>query len=154
MENSLFNSPFEMALRALLLLSAAPENCFSADRIVALDFITCYASDFELPYSNLHGKNNFKYGEISSRRLLVQEALKDLVIRGLFSVAIDRGYLFSISEKGAQQAKIFKSRYAEDYLEIAKNALEKYQDHSDEEIIALIQTRSLQSLEEKRDVLH
>lgn len=83
MKNKLFNSPFEMSLRMMLLLAAAPKEKFTIDRIIGLDFISCYAADFGMPYANLHGDNGYRYGEIVGRRLLVQEAVKELVTQGL-----------------------------------------------------------------------
>ena len=62
-QTQLFNSPFEMGLRIILLLSASSRQPCTVDRIVGLDFITCYAADFDLPYPNLHGMNNYKYCE-------------------------------------------------------------------------------------------
>ena len=105
----LFNSPFEMELRILLLLSENGGASYSVDRIVALDFISCYASDFNLPFSNLHGHNNYKYGEISNRRMLVQEAVKSLVTKGLIEVEVNKGYLFSVTENGKKYAYKMKS---------------------------------------------
>lgn len=146
MECKLFNSPFEMELRTLLLLSADSKSVYSIDRIVSLDFIACYAADFNLPYGNLHGQNNYKYGEISNRRLLVQTAIKTLVTKGLVSVLIDKGYLFSISEQGQKYIKKLKDSYAVEYKTIAKAAVKKYRKDSDEDILASIQSFSLRSL--------
>ena len=146
MNSTLFNSPFEMGLRALLLLSSAPKQEFTVDRIVALDFITCYSADFGLPYQNLHGENNYKYGEIANRRMLVQEAIKDLVLRGLVDVKIDRGYNFTISAEGKKYAGKLKSSFAADYKEIAKKAISKNKDNTDEGILATIQSLSVRSV--------
>ena len=146
MEFKLFNSPFEMELRTLLLLSADTKNAYSIDRIVSLDFIVCYAADFNLPYGNLHGQNNYKYGEISNRRLLVQTAIKTLVTKGLVNVLIERGYLFSISEQGQKYIRKLKDSYAVEYKRIAKAVVKKYRKDSDEDILASIQSFSLRSL--------
>jgi len=145
-QRRLFNSPFEMGLRTLLLLSCAPTKAFSIDRIVGLDFVACYAADFSLSCANLHGINNYKYGEIGGRRLLVREAVKDLVIRGLLNVTIERGYLFSISEEGKKYARKLKSTYATEYKVAAKAAVTKYKKNTDESILKTIQTCSVQSL--------
>ncbi|MDK2942241.1 MAG: hypothetical protein PWP56_1754 [Acetobacterium sp.] len=144
--NGLFNSLFEMELRTLLLLSVDVKNPYAIERIVALDFISCYAADFSLPHGNLHGENNYKYGEISNRRLLVQQAVKALVLKGLVNVVIGRGYLFSISEQGKMFIKKLENTYAKDYKTIAKAAVKKYRKDSDEEVLALIQYFSLKSL--------
>lgn len=98
MKNKLFNSIFEMELRIILLLSESKNITYTIDKVVALDFIICYAEDFDLPYVNLHGENRFRYAEISNRRLLVHKAVKELVTRGL--VVVDQCYRFYISSKG------------------------------------------------------
>ena len=146
MKSRLFNTPFEMGLRMILLLSASPKNAFSVDRIVGLDFITSYAADFSLPYRNLHGDNHLKYGEIVSRRLLVQEAVKELVTRGVLNVTVNRGYIFSISESGMKYARALKSEYAKTYKEIAKEVIKRYEDETDAGILTTIQSYSIQSL--------
>lgn len=146
MDAKLFNSIFEMELRVLLLLSENSSSQYTVDRIVALDFITCYSADFSLPYGNLHGENNYKFGEMSNRRILTQEAVKQLVTKGFVAVAVDNGYYFSISEQGQKYAKKLKSAYAKDYKTIAKAVIKKYRKDSDEGIRAEIQSHSIMSL--------
>ena len=138
MSNKLFNSPFEMMLRVLLLLSQDKKNYYSVERIVLLDFVSCYAADFQLPYSNLHGTNNYKFGEIASRRKLVQEAIKLLVTKGMIDVKIDRGYLFGISGLGLTYIKKLESSYATEYKSISKAAIKKFRKESDENILDLV----------------
>lgn len=146
MKNKLFNSPFEMSLRITLLLAAAPKEKFSVDRIIGLDFISCYAADFNMPYANLHGDNGYRYGEIVGRRLLVQEAVKSLVTQGLIDVMVDRGYLFSISKAGQKYAGSLETDYAQEYGTIAKAAVSKYKDNSDAGILATIQNLAVRAL--------
>jgi hypothetical protein len=138
MSNKLFNSPFEMMLRVLLLLSQDKNKYNSLDRIVLLDFISCYAADFKLPYPNLHGANNYKFGEIANRRKLVQEAIKLLVTRGLVEANIDNGYKFSIAPCGLTYVKTLKSSYAKEYRTISKAVIKKYMKESDENILNLV----------------
>lgn len=143
MGSRLFNSSFEMELRMLFLLSTVKRKPITIERIVALDFITCYAADFCLPYANLHGQNNYRYGEMSNRRMLAQTAVKDLVTKGLLGVTIDRGYLFSIMALGRKYVRKFESSYAREYKEIARAVVEKYKKMSDEAILNEIQGQSL-----------
>ncbi len=146
MNDRLFNTPFEMGLRIIMLLSAAPKTTFSVDRIIALDFITSYASDFGLPFENLHGENNYRYSEIVGRRILVQEAVKKLVTEGQIDVTVNRGYLFSISNMGKKYAKKLKSTYATEYSQIAREAVKKYKDNTDEGILATIQNHAINAV--------
>lgn len=146
MKNKLFNSPFEMGLRMILLLAAAPKEKFTIDRIIGLDFISCYAADFGMPYANLHGDNGYRYGEIVGRRLLVQEAVKELVMQGLIEVTVERGYSFSISGSGEKYAMSLETDYANKYRTIAKAAVAKYRDNTDTGILATIQNLAIRAL--------
>ena len=146
MDAKLFNSIFEMELRILLLLAECKGSQYTVDRIVALDFITCYSADFSLPYGNLHGVNNYKFGEMSNRRVLTQDAVKQLVTKGFITVVVDKGYYFSISDQGQEYAKKLKSAYAKDYKTIAKAVIKKYGKDSDEDILAEIRSHSIMSL--------
>lgn len=67
-KHKLFNTSFEMAMRILLLTSCLPEMCFSRTRLVVLDFMSCYAKNFDLLSRNLHGDNDFMYAEMASRQ--------------------------------------------------------------------------------------
>ena len=146
MKNKLYNSPFEMSLRISLLLAAVPGENLSVDRIIGLDFISCYASDFGLPFPNLHGDNGYRYGEIVGRRILVQEAVKVLVTQGLVEVTVDRGYLFSISPTGKKYAKSLKTNYAKEYSKIARTATKKFEDNTDSGLLATIQNLAIKTL--------
>jgi len=72
MNQTVFNSTFETELRILLLLASAKKKAFALERIVSLDFITCYAGNFQLPYLNIQGDNQFMYSELGVRRESVQ----------------------------------------------------------------------------------
>lgn len=146
MKNNLFNSPFEMSLRMVLLLAAAPKEKFTIDRVIGLDFISCYAADFGMPYANLHGDSGYRYGEIVGRRLLVQEAVKELVTQGLVEVTVERGYLFSISISGEKYAKSLETDYANEYRTIVKAAITRYKDNTDTGILATIQNLAVRVL--------
>lgn len=79
----LFNSTFEVSLRALLLLSQTTDVNMTIDRLVAYDFISLYSRNFDLGDINLHGDNEYGFSELSARRTVMQEALKELVLDGL-----------------------------------------------------------------------
>lgn len=146
MKENLFNSTFEVELRILCLLSAGRQLQMSADRIVSMDFIVCYAECFQLPYQNLHGDNDYMYGELSNRKSLTEEAIKSLVVQGLVDVKIDAGYLYSISETGRKYIKKLKSEYATQYKEIAVAAVKTFKKYSDNELALTIQENALKSV--------
>lgn len=146
MKNRLFNSVFEMELRILLLLSTGRKKNYTIERIVELDFIICYAESFQLPYENLHGDNNYMYGELSNRRFLVRKAVKELVTKGLIKVNICDGYQFSISETGRKYIKKLKSTYATQYLMIAVEVVKTFSKLSDEQLATSIRENAIREL--------
>jgi hypothetical protein len=146
MQSELFNSVFEMELRVLLLLSSGRRVLFSADRIVNLDFIACYAERFLLPYENLHGDNDYMYGELANRRSLVNAAIRTLVMKGLIDITIDGGFLYSISESGKKYVKSLKSDYATEYREISTEAIKVFKKMSDSELDGAIHSNAIRSL--------
>jgi len=146
MGSNLFNSTFEVELRILSLLNSGRKMAMSLDRIVSLDFIVCYAGCFQLPYMNLHGDNEYMYGELSNRKYLANDAIKDLVVQGLVDVTIDNGYIFSISATGRKYIKKLRSEYASDYKEIAEIAIKEFKKYSDSALAIMIQDNALKSV--------
>lgn len=146
MENKLFNSVFEIELRILLLLSTGRKRYYSIERIVALDFIICYAECFQFPYENLHGDNNYMYGELSNRRYLVTEAVKKLVTKGLAEVITDFGYRFCVSAVGKKYVRSLESTYAVEYRKIAEDVVKAFSKHTDKELDASIQENAIRAL--------
>ena len=146
MTESVFNSTFEMELRVLLLLSAAKKRAFSVERIVSLDFIVCYAGNFQLPYLNPQGDNQYMFSELASRRERIQEAVKSLVVQGLLDVGLDNGYFFSITETGSKYIKKLKSEYAVQYKTIAADAIKKFKDYSDLQLDRMINDSAVKSV--------
>lgn len=137
-----FNTVFETTLRIILLTSSSPKMFFTSDRILALDFINCYAKAFGLSSENLHGNNDFMYGEIARRRFLVIEAVKKLVRKGILQVQSDHGYQYKITMYGLALSDNFFSTYAQDYRRVAKVSVEKYDCKSDEQLLIEIQNQS------------
>lgn len=142
MMNNLFNTPFEMELRILIVLSQTSDVC-TTDRILSYDFMACYSAEFKLNDTNLHGINNYKFGEIASRKELVTEAIKSLVVKGLVRVEIKDGYYFIISDMGQIYINRFESAYAMEYRNNVKSVVEAYGDKEDKELLRTIQKNSI-----------
>ena len=142
MKNDLFNSTFEMELRIATLLCVEPNKKFSVERILAMDFISCYAASFDFASTNLHGDNSFMYSELSSRRALIQEAIKPLVYRGVVEASIDRGYLYQITKVGKEYVLSLESEYAQEYRTIAETVISELGNYTDEELMRIIQFRA------------
>lgn len=142
MKNSLFNSPFEMSLRILILLEVYGKDCLE-DRIWAYDFMACYSSEFSVKDVNLHGNSTLKFAEIVSRKQLVGAALKELVVKGLVSVSVGQSFSYNISEAGQQCVRKLVSPYATEYRSIIGIIHNKYAEVTDTDLIQMIQNKSV-----------
>ena len=117
--NSLFNTPFELSIRVLLLVYTYNQP-ISFKRILISDFITTYGKDFGISAMNLNGDNTFRFSEFIARRSLIQQAIKSLVIQELLNPTKNEfGFSYSLTKSGKEIIPQFVSIYAEKYLETA-----------------------------------
>ena len=142
-DTEVFNTIFEMELRIILLMGIASNLFFSSVRILSLDFINCYAKNFGIASENLHGNNDFMYGEMAGRRSLVIAAIKKLVRYGILQVENDHGYYYKITAHGLEILNNFHSTYAREYCKVSKLSIKKYSSKSDEELLQEIQHHSI-----------
>ena len=146
MTNSIFNSTFEFELRVLLLLSAARKKAFAIERIVSLDFIVCYAGNFQMPYLNPQGDNQYMFSELASRREHIRDAIRSLVTQGLIEVSFDNGYIFNISDAGNSFVRKLKSEYANQYKKIAADTIKQFKVYSDLELDHMLHDSSVKAV--------
>ncbi|NJE40357.1 hypothetical protein E0K99_03340 [Faecalicoccus pleomorphus] len=133
----LFNSPFEMAVRILLLLGISG-NYLSADKILSLDFIICYSKDYGFEFANLHGVNMYKLSEIANRRKLVHNSIKSLVTKGMIQAKVDKGYTFCITPSGKKFVDSLTSEYSSEYRKIGMAIIEKYGSEDEESLLKIL----------------
>ena len=136
--NDVFNSSFEVSLRILIILSTA-QSRLSIDRITALDFIAIYGKDFGASKYNLHGDNDYRFSEYTSKREIVSQAIKELVLSGYITPHCNKsGFNYSISKNGTTFCESLNDKYAEDFTGIVKNANAIFRDYSDRKLIHCI----------------
>ncbi len=145
MTDRLFNSIFENSLRMVLLLDLydMPQ---SLDTLYAVDFISVYGESFGITESNLNGDNPYMFSEFASRREIVREALKMLVIYGIvLPLNLDSGVTYIITSDGEEYAEILTSYYAKEYKRSAAQAILKYGNLTDVQLIKMINKNSVGS---------
>ena len=104
--NNIFNTSFEVSLRILIILNTV-QTRLSIDRITDLDFIAIYGKDFGVSEYNLHGDNDYRFSEYTSKREIVSQAIKELVLRGYITPHCNKsGFNYSISKEGV--ATVYK----------------------------------------------
>ena len=144
--DSVFNTPFEVSLRVMLVL-AADEEPKTADMVATTDFITVYGKNFGFSEENLHGDNNYGFGEFAARRLLVKKALKSLVVDGLIDISnSDGGFHYAANEIGICYCLSFRSEYAREYREAVKQAISFIAGKTERELISFAWRNSASSL--------
>lgn len=146
--DEVFNTIFEMELRIILLTGANSNTFFSITRILALDYINCYGKTFGISSENLHGNNDFMYGEMAGRRSLLNKAIKKLVLYGILQVKNNHGYYYKITDKGLDILDEFHSTYAQEYRFVSNVSIKKYNSISDEKLLQKIQHHSATNLKE------
>ena len=143
----LFNSTFEVSLRALLLLSQTADVNMTIDRIVAYDFISLYSRHFDLADINLHGDNEYGFSELSARRTVMQAALKELVLDGLVkAIRGKNGFCYEITDAGAAFCKKQTTDYANTFRQLAKTTHNKFSKLTEVEIMAVISQKATYAL--------
>lgn len=147
--NRLFNSVPEMQLRIVFLLAQFEGIAISSEMIVAYDFISVYGKEFDVSDRNLHGNSPYKFGEISSKRQLVQEAIKNVVLDGLVEVDLCDGYQYRISRVGAEYVSDFNSKYGKTYSDNVRTARKKYGEYNETALMKLIRSQCKDSLERR-----
>ena len=153
--NELFNTPFETALRVLLLLESESRADFTINMIAALDFAALYGKSFEFSNENLHGDNLFKFSEFATRKELAGEGLKYLVQKGLIDVnATKSGFIYRISPEGKVFSKKLDTKYAQDYREQVGLALLHFSNDSEQIILNKLNKLAVASLEREVATFH
>lgn len=136
--SDIFNSLFEVSLRMLIILDTV-QSRLSIDRITALDFIAIYGKDFGVSEYNLHGDNDYRFGEYPSRRKMISQAIKELALRGYIMPHCNKsGFNYSISKNGMMFCKSLNDKYAEDFTDIVKKVNLQYLEYSDRKLARLI----------------
>lgn len=145
--NKLFNTPFEIGLRAMLILAATRSRGMTIDRITAYDFMTIYGSDFGVSEKNLHGINHFSFSELTSRRAVCSEGVKSFVLDGLITVKRGKGgFTYSLSPSGKKYIEKLDSDYKEQYTQVVNEVHMKYGRQTDTALMKLINDTAVTAL--------
>ncbi len=87
MVTSPFNSPFELGIRMVYLLSNLFPDGADLQKLLLLDYAAIYSGDFDGPES-LHTPVPYRSAELYGRRNTVQEGLRLMSTKGLVDVRL------------------------------------------------------------------
>lgn len=147
--NELFNTPFELSLRAIIVLNAFRTNSVSLDRIVAFDHIAIYAKKYGVGEINLHGENIYGDGELAAKRTQMQEGLKNLVLNDYVRITYkNTGIEYQITNEGKDLFYKLNDDYATTYMQLLSNTARMYSKYSDLQLMRkLTRSTTLPNLE-------
>jgi hypothetical protein len=107
----IFNSPFELGLRMVYLLSALKPHGADLQKLVLLDYAIVYSGDLEGPES-LHTPVPFRGAELLSRRELIEQGLYLMSTRGLVDATTDEtGITYYVGPSALTLVGSLTSRY-------------------------------------------
>jgi len=129
-----FNTPWELGLRMVYLLTALRPSGADLQKLVLLDYAIVYSGDLAGPPS-LHTPVPYRGGELMSRRALIEQGLYLMSTRGL---VVARAEPDGISYLEGPNALSLVGSLSSDYLdELAKRcawAAERFGEVSTEEL--------------------
>lgn len=151
MTESFFNSDYEMALRLLLLLNAAP-GPRSMDWLHGVDFMVVEGRSFGLSERDLNGIQPFRAGIFAGSRPRVHAGLLRLVKAGYATgVMLPTGAVYLSTMSGNRFGRSLSSTYAQDYRSIAKRAVSAVRGLSDRDVLNAVLGRIVTSESELSD---
>ncbi|QNT98451.1 hypothetical protein HEP81_08225 (plasmid) [Streptomyces griseofuscus] len=106
------NSPLEVGIRALVLLSETFPRRLDVAQLVYLDHAMLHSGDLTAGPSSLHPDLPVGPGELGMRRRLIEQGLVVLMRAGLADMnATDDGFLYGATEEAASFLNVLEAPY-------------------------------------------
>jgi hypothetical protein len=134
-----FNSPVEIGLRALCVLTAAFPARHSVQRLTICDYLVVHSDDVPGGPAGLHPQTPHRGGELLVRRGVLQDGLLLYGSRGLIDQRYeDDGVFFAASDRAAGFLDALAAGYVRDLRHRATWVVGLYGRLSDEELAAVV----------------
>ncbi|PEA07846.1 hypothetical protein CN425_27115 [Bacillus cereus] len=131
----LFNSPIEVGLRTLVLLSHVTTEDFDINRLIIFDYFLLHAKDLDVEQENLHPSLPYRSTEIIIRRKLISEGLELLVSKGLINIIYNNdGIFYKSNEMTHLFVNLLGSSYFKRLNILSEWAITTYGEISTEEL--------------------
>jgi hypothetical protein len=128
-----FNSPLEVGLRVLALITAGFPTTFSLQRLVVMDYLLIHSDDVDGGPPGLHPRTPHRGGEILARRGVLQAGLMLFQSRSLVEPVFDpSGLFYRATDGSAAFLDVLDSPYVAALRERAEWVVDRFSDQSDE----------------------
>lgn len=134
-ETYLFNTPLEIGLRCLVILTGLKDKAIDIQRIIYLDYLLVHYGDVDSDFESLHPSTPFRTGEILVKRNLVSQGLHLMISKRLITIEYGAdGILYKAMPYSASFLQHFESNYMLQLLRINEILTERFFSYSDKEL--------------------
>jgi hypothetical protein len=115
----LFNSPLEIGLRTLFVLSEVGKPC-DLQRLIIYDYFLLHSSDVSEDQISLHPPSPYRSSELLIKRPIIEKGLTLMMSKGLVAYAFSEGGIqFVRTEYASRFLEYFSSPYSKRVRELA-----------------------------------
>ena len=137
---ALFNGPVEIGMRAAMVLANAYPDRLDLNRLVILDYIVVHSGDIPDGPPSLHPPTPFRAGEVTVRRVLLENGLHLLAMKGLVARHLDEsGITYSAKSEITAFLDALSSRYAHAVRDRAEWAVHRLNGLTDRQVQQLFE---------------
>lgn len=134
---ALFNSPFEVGFRSIVLLAELYPGVADLQRLVFFDYLLIHSGDVDGPPS-LHPPTPYRSQEYTVRRDIMREGLLLMAGRGVVDIAVNpRGIEYTATETTIPFLDRLVEPYKKALVERAEWVVSKFGGHTVPELTAL-----------------
>lgn len=136
--SKIFNTPIELSLRCLFILSKFKEGNISVDKLIYFDYFLIHSSDVIKKSKSIHPKYPFRSTEIIIKREILNKALSLLISKELIKVVLSEGINYTITEIGIQVLKYFESSYSLRLNQLSQLIYDTFKDYAEQQLAELV----------------
>lgn len=139
-ENSLqdartFNTPFELGLRALAILTEVSPDSIDLKRLLIYDYLIIHSSDIENGPPSLHPSTPNRSSGMMIRRKVLQDGLDLMYSKSLLDIVYDiSGITYRVSDLTIPFLELLNSTYLRKLKDNAKWVVENFLTVEDEQL--------------------
>lgn len=133
--NAMFNTPLELGIRCLVLLSTFHYSPHSLQNLINLDYLLLHLNDLDSSLESLHPSIPYRSSEIALKRKVMQLGLQLVLSRGLIEKKFSKqGIIYIHTKLGEQFIYFLKNDYHLKLLESSKILSQKLKGKSEIQI--------------------
>lgn len=134
-EAHLFNTPLEVGLRCLLLLSEIKDKSCDLQRLIYYDYFLVHYGDVDDNYKSLHPNTPHRSGEVLVKREIVAKGLLLMSKKQLVNVDFkESGIIYIATEFSSSFLNYFESNYIKKLRKFSELVISRFDSYSDEEL--------------------